>query len=604
MSQDSKNAWIVAAVVILAAVLYFKSQGAVPGFSIFQPSTNSPTQYTSNPDTYNDNSWAWVDSHPLPLSFTDTAKLGDYTIKTYQAKSGTKYGPPYCAGNSCSGTPAGTDSFGCQVFNGISGEQQICSKSCSGSLVCSADCNPYPSNGVNCRSQCSCGGGSYLGDPCGPKINCFIGSGTATGTVTTYCQLATTCGGQKQDVLYSSSDQCWEKAEVFYQGNLIKTIDWDNQLQSAYFDKNNVVTQANSRLNVYLLTGQQYIAGACKMVVNEFSYTFKTTDFIINLTTPNSQVFKDQDVIVNIEIQNNYGETVDGQLAVKFEVPTTIGVASKIDIKNLSIAPGKSIQQFTIPTTQVTDKIIVTPTLDILSKGSNFDGVNGICYQQESTQYPTKEQSLASCAFVKLGTVNENPFTINIIPNPLYVPKPIGGTCPNGYTQSLGDSSLCVRNDIKDLSCSQLGCPTIAGHTYQCTSSGFCAETVFQQAKCLIDSNCPSGTKCEASSGLCIKTEIYDNLIQCGTANDCITPCSGIVKSCVSNVCAYQGACDVTTVYVANNSVQYIVNVTQSAGSTATSTTTSQSSSPNYPLIITIIIIAVLALFLLKSLTR
>jgi hypothetical protein len=94
----------------------------------------------------------------------------------------------------------------------------------------------------------------------------------------------------------------------------------------------------------------------------------------------------------------------------------------------------------------------------------------------------------------------------------------------------------------------QLGCPVFNNYSYQCTSAGICAETVYQQRNCTNDTQCPTDTKCDVGSGLCINTVIYNEILQCVTASDCANPCVGKTISCDVGKCTYAGECAVTTV--------------------------------------------------------
>jgi hypothetical protein len=89
----------------------------------------------------------------------------------------------------------------------------------------------------------------------------------------------------------------------------------------------------------------------------------------------------------------------------------------------------------------------------------------------------------------------------------------------------------------------QIGCPIVPGHNYYCTSSGICAETIFIEKQCTIDADCPTGTECDITSGLCIEKVIFEKVIQCNSNSECIIPCPGITANCIDNKCSYQGSC-------------------------------------------------------------
>lgn len=542
MSKPDKMMLIAVIIIAVFAVGFFLSKQGFKPLAIFQPEGHSIRQFTQSPDTLHDNAWDWTENYPLSLSFGSTAIIGDYKISTQTTWRGTKYGEYYCRLNTCGGNPIGNDEFGCMRWRGNIGQV-----SCSGTIVgncCLSGCDEYINGNTEAHTQ-YCTSRTQNGGQCGGADACYRDS-PANGAGFTYtADCIKQCGGQTRDITYSSERVCWAKADIYYKNQLVKTLDWSDARQSAHIKQNKTTAHLDERLHIDIKTESQYVGADCVMVVNDYLLLFKPNDFILNLTTPKAQAFEDEPISAQIHITNNYGEIVKGKLIINFEVPTIIGSAKKIEEKIIDVPTGKSVHNFVIPTTQITDKIIVTPRIDILMSGTRFSGVNGICYGQELTQYPTKDQSLGGCEFVKIGSTIEETFTLNIIPKPLYLSKNANEQCPSGYVKSLADMTLCIREDVKKLTCSQLGCPNIAGHNYQCTSSGFCAETVFVDKKCLIDANCPSGTKCESSSGLCIKTEIYNNIVQCEIPDDCVTPCPEMAKSCISNKCNYQGECPV-----------------------------------------------------------
>jgi len=138
-------------------------------------------------------------------------------------------------------------------------------------------------------------------------------------------------------------------------------------------------------------------------------------------------------------------------------------------------------------------------------------------------------------------------YKIQVIPQPIYIVIDcLTNPCPGGYTCQ-EESGLCLRNDIieKGLTCQELGCPSTPDMTYACTSSGICAEVIFQYLDCVELGYCPLGFTCEPTSGMCIKTEIIKELVQCETPDDCMKPCDGLTIECIDNLCTYTGECDI-----------------------------------------------------------
>jgi len=540
--------FLIIIVLIVIGLFFFGDKLGIQ--SVISPTANFITQYVGKPETVHDNSFIWMDNHPYPLDFNPTAIIGDYKIAVSSAGRGVKYGEPYCQANICGGTATAIDNDGCQHWEGTASTTVTYNlPDCSVAYCkCYYDHSATVGGDIISCSASSSGNAKdawcvYSGNTVKLQGCLGCGTGTCRGSINAGVTYKVNCGGLTKDLLYESTSQCWSKADIYYKDALIKTLDWDNRRQSTHLNKGQITTHQEERLHIDLQTGSQYLAGSCYTIINDYIFTLKPEDFELNITAMQEQVFEGQLVAVNVSIKNNYGSPILGKLTVDFEVPTTIGSAKKTEEKMLTIPIGQSDHLFTIPTTQVTDKIYATPKVDFLMKGSDFQGTNYLCYGQTIM----KDRALSSCEFVQIGEIKEKTFTVNIIPKPLYIKKPTTG-CPIGYSENTGDKSLCLRDDIKSLSCFQLGCPVIAGNEYKCTSSGFCAETVFIQKNCTLDSDCPSDTKCDVGSGLCIKTEIFDRILQCDTASDCANPCIGKTAVCSLNKCEYSGVCIPTTI--------------------------------------------------------
>src|SRR3990167_6189233 len=124
MSKADKSMLIAVIIIaVLAAGFYLKGFLFKP-LAIFQPEGHSIRQFTQRPDTLHDNAWDWTETHPLPLAFSGEAVIGDYKITTSQTYKGTKLGEPYCGANTCGGTPISLDQYGCQLYKGLTAEQQ------------------------------------------------------------------------------------------------------------------------------------------------------------------------------------------------------------------------------------------------------------------------------------------------------------------------------------------------------------------------------------------------------------------------------------------------------------------------------------------------
>lgn len=412
--QDTISILIIIGMILLVTYTYNTQFSRT---SLLQSSGNSLTQYAGRPETFQDNSYKWIETNQLPLDFGETAIIGDYKIIVQKTDRGKKYGPYYCASNTCGGAPIGTDEFGCQLYDGLTAEQQVCSASgtsTSGSsgVFCVADCGSYPSDGINCRADCGCSGGSYSGDPCGPKYQCSGASGGCTATVATYCQFPITCGGQTRDVLYEGIYQCWSKADVYYKNQLVTTMDWDNRVRSAHISGGQEVAHSDERLHIQLQSNSQYVGSTCWTIESDYLFSFKPQDFALNMSGIATEAIEGDIVRIYFNITNNYDfSSIYGNLVLLYEIPTSVGTANKTEERILSLPVGISSHFFDIPTAQVPEFIYVKPKIDVVMNGSSFSGINGRCYRQTISE----RTSLASCQFVQIGVLEEPTLTIKVI---------------------------------------------------------------------------------------------------------------------------------------------------------------------------------------------
>lgn len=157
--------------------------------------------------------------------------------------------------------------------------------------------------------------------------------------------------------------------------------------------------------------------------------------------------------------------------------------------------------------------------------------------------------SQIQCVFnqqMQIMKLEKLPFTI--MPKPIYFNKQPNQQCPIGYSESETASTLCIRDDLKDLPCFKLKSPITVNYTYACGSDGQFVQIVYVPQNC--PSNpCQTGFTCEVTSGTCIASQIYDEIFnQCQSATDCPNLCSNIGSSqieCNNNRCEYDNVCTV-----------------------------------------------------------
>lgn len=281
-------------------------------------------------------------------------------------------------------------------------------------------------------------------------------------------------------------------------------------------------------------------SNGCVAVSGTLTLTPLEDWFTITTTKPSQTVIEDTDSTFVVTVENTYRD-VSANLIVDYEAPTTLGTARNQTITPVIIKTGTNTYTITIPTTDVANLVRITPHLDILQDTSNFAGLrhwNGATYDGVP-------------ALTSLGTLDGPTEEFQIVPRPLYLKKSLAG-CQAGYAPATGLTDWCVRTDIADFTCYQLGCPVLDDPTirYSCTSAGICAQTVYQQASCKTNTDCGAGMQCDAGSGHCFDEKIINTIFQCTTASDCAKPCDGIDIACTDNKCSYGGECTVREVPV------------------------------------------------------
>ena len=314
----------------------------------------------------------------------------------------------------------------------------------------------------------------------------------------------------------------------------------------------------------------------CAFAINEYSVKASSESFDFNISIPSKNIVEGQDIESKITIINNMNQKYLTDIELLLEVDTIFGTLDKTIVENdVILNPGRNELTIDLSSETSTEKITITPKLILKQTGSRLRNLNygdsGInwaslndkgscssadpCFIYESSA----KKAIESEDWIPIGTIIGDKQIISISPKPLYLEKE-GESCPNNYVLN-EDSSYCIRDDIRDLTCNIIGCPTIDGVNYECTSAGICAETVFLSLGCKYDEDsfnelsdseksqvnfneiCPSGTTCDLDSGLCVKSEIFSEVIQCDSVSDCSTPCEGKIPSCDNNKCVYSGEC-------------------------------------------------------------
>lgn len=332
---------------------------------------------------------------------------------------------------------------------------------------------------------------------------------------------------------------------------------------------------ANSQSTVYITNGRSvgcelggYTAGCGNdyTFFQEYKLHFSNNAFNFDVSYPLTTYFVGEDIEITVKINNN-AMPVKARVGLEVTTPSPLGGLFKDvqegDVVDLPVGDSEYVYTFTvtkaIDTLDVHPYIIVYLTPDIIETGGLFwapdDNWNEDpwFYAWGGACVPLKDEggNWAPRSLMEYGKVYGEKVPIMITPQPLYLDVQCVGDndCPNDY-YCQAETGFCLRDDIRELSCYQLGCPFLEGHNYQCTSAGICAETVFIEKKCTHDDNCSMwtgelATKCDIGSGLCIEEHYFTEIFQCNSPDDCPKPCDGINIGCDLNThkCFYEGEC-------------------------------------------------------------
>lgn len=328
---------------------------------------------------------------------------------------------------------------------------------------------------------------------------------------------------------------CYEKVEVYKNDILIDTFDSEGNPSLTYYDDGTTCPgQCTGKSGIsFYIQYKEWVSSTktCNGFQNVYNMIFPEESFNIDIISPEPYYIQGENIKVNIEVMNNL-IPMGGTLITNYQVPTILGKATKTLEQGVSVNLGNNIYNYSIPTTEPTRILEVQPTLLIKYPTSKISGVN---YNFESGLEPINRYS-----YIELGKVEEGWKEIQVIPKPLYYLS--SGPCSEGYTLNK-DGTYCISNGIADLSCVITGCPEGYTPPYECTSSGYCAQTIFTPKSCQSDSDCPAETTCDTGSGYCVNTVIYELVVQCSSASDCLSPCEGVTVSCENRKCMYSGEC-------------------------------------------------------------
>ena len=530
--------------IVLIALLIIGVYFAVQQ-SVFKPESKFFVQYTSQPNCGNSIcSWAGSDKAYSPIVTIDTGKnifrfesqvssiVQKRVCKSIDNKilpSGRSDQSSYWY-STCSNSnvvPTYIDTNNCQHW---SLDQQTC-----------VECN----YGKDKCDVCTDGSGGWqiAGFWTGPYGSCSYANSYWKAKTNTLTHI-NDYGGieiKSSDASGSTYWGCYEEIKVYKNNVLIDVISSENVSKvMTYYDDGVICSGkcAETKSGIYVNPQTGYFVDTsktCSAYQNEYNLLFSNDSYIINISTPKTNYMQGEDILLNVKVTNNLNAVSSGKLEIDYEVPTIIGTATKTDTKDVTINQGENNFQYTIPTNEPVSTLRVKPKLTVYYPTNKMNGLN---YDFTGSGFT----SLSSQDKIVLGTIEEDWREIMIIPQQIYYLS--SGPCKIGYTLNK-DKTYCLSDEINGLSCVIIGCPSGYTPEYQCTSSGFCSQTIYTASKCTSDSQCPTDAKCDIGTGYCINTLIYNIVVQCSQSSDCLIPCEGKTSSCENSRCVYSGECSI-----------------------------------------------------------
>lgn len=372
---------------------------------------------------------------------------------------------------------------------------------------------------------------------------------------------------------------CTQDIDVFKNGVLIERLEYTVNDRKKYFDDDIiqdswVEIRMTSELNPSTSPG----VSGCLAVENQYRLIFSDNAFNINVSTDTRTFIQGENITVFVDIENTLNSAVRSTITTIFSAPTVLGTIIREESVIRILEVGHNQLEFSIPAGAPQSEINIEVTAEIEYSTNNLDGLNfrtgtfretrcsnrrasGECEEARIYDNAGAPADVGRDDFINLGFVIEEGNLISVSPSPIYLPLSPGESCPNGYTAN-PERTFCIRDDIRNLTCSILGCPIVNGVPYQCTSSGGCSQTIFINLQCEQDPQsfanlnasqqqavnpnaiCPQGTTCDLGTGLCILSQIFNQIIQCQEASNCPIPCEGKTPICTeNNRCDYVGEC-------------------------------------------------------------
>jgi len=286
-----------------------------------------------------------------------------------------------------------------------------------------------------------------------------------------------TSGGAR---FYDEKTGCYWYGQIFYKGkkvtnwynNNIKQENpkWQSGSERIYLTADGKVGTSSLAGHFYNLQFGSSYSGkdsrgdmVCQGINGGVQLSARSNDFTWEVENPMGAIFTGENRNIVIKLTQDLA-TFKGKLNVEYEINTQIGDVKKIDIIDVVVKKGENKYTVPIPTLQPTNKLKVTPSIDL-----SYD-VSAWTHNTDFTKVPTGY----------IGNIKGDTVEFLINPKLNWLDKELcGENCEacDGYSISI-DKSICINNEVRDVSCAVIGCPVVEDHQILCMSSGFCSEIV------------------------------------------------------------------------------------------------------------------------------
>jgi len=243
----------------------------------------------------------------------------------------------------------------------------------------------------------------------------------------------TVCGGAKirecvdenNNILYG----CSYVVEIYKNNNLIKTLGYDIGCGSNLTSSS---SYSDNEISASFGVSKWFRYYECKSIMNQYILKLPSNKIFFNITPSKEFYYTGKNATLDFLVTNNWKNGLYVRSYLEMCIPTIFGDKCKTFTKSSPLSLGTKILKFEIPTTQVTDKIILKPSVEIFldSNSYNLKGLNIHPYEISDINGKTCAEyfggritvtSIDICRnagynLISLGKVNGNWSEVQIVP--------------------------------------------------------------------------------------------------------------------------------------------------------------------------------------------